>query len=89
MAKIWRFLGFFRNLKKYSIWQKRERMQWGPLFNMNDLEALRAIVSAGEAEKSPVMIAVSKGAMHGPWPENQVYYSNIPIGQSPWALNPS
>lgn len=32
-------------------------------FNINNLEILQAIVSAGEAEKSPVIIAVSEGAM--------------------------
>ena len=32
-------------------------------FNMNNLEILQAIVSAGEAEKSPAIIAVSEGAI--------------------------
>ena len=32
-------------------------------FNINNLEILQAVVSAGEAEKSPVIIAVSEGAM--------------------------
>jgi len=32
-------------------------------FNMNNLEILQAIVSAGEAEKSPVILAVSEGAI--------------------------
>jgi len=32
-------------------------------FNMNNLEILQAIVSAGEAERSPAIIAVSEGAI--------------------------
>jgi len=32
-------------------------------FNINNLEILQAIVSAGEAEKSPAIIAVSEGAI--------------------------
>jgi fructose-bisphosphate aldolase class II len=32
-------------------------------FNINNLEVLQAIVSAGEAEKSPAIIAVSEGAI--------------------------
>ncbi len=32
-------------------------------FNINNLEILQAIVSAGEAEKSPPIIAVSEGAI--------------------------
>jgi len=32
-------------------------------FNINNLEILQAILSAGEAEKSPVIIAVSEGAI--------------------------
>src|SRR4030042_4859894 len=32
-------------------------------FNTNNLEILQAIVSAGEAEKSPAIIAVSEGAI--------------------------
>jgi fructose-bisphosphate aldolase class II len=32
-------------------------------FNMNNMEILQAIVSAGEAEKSPAIIAVSEGAI--------------------------
>jgi len=43
---------------------------------MNESEALQVIVSAGEAEKSPAMIAVSKGGVQGPWPGSDVYYSN-------------
>jgi len=32
-------------------------------FNINNLEILQAVVSAGEAEKSPAIIAVSEGAI--------------------------
>ena len=32
-------------------------------FNINTMEILQAIISAGEAEKSPAIIAVSEGAM--------------------------
>ena len=32
-------------------------------FNINNMEILQAIVSAGEAEKSPVILAVSEGAI--------------------------
>jgi fructose-bisphosphate aldolase class II len=41
---------------------KRGRYAVGA-FNINNLEILQAIVSAGEAEKSPVIIAVSEGAI--------------------------
>jgi fructose-bisphosphate aldolase class II len=32
-------------------------------FNINNLEILQAVVSAGEAERSPAIIAVSEGAI--------------------------
>lgn len=43
-------------------WAKKEGYAIGA-FNINNLEILQAIVSAGEAEKSPAIIAVSEGAI--------------------------
>jgi fructose-bisphosphate aldolase class II len=43
--------------------QAKKRRYAVGAFNINNLEILQAIVSAGEVEKSPVIIAVSEGAI--------------------------